>query len=252
MSFGFSVGDFLTVAQLVCDITKSLRDSGGARSEYQELIRELETLNSALEHIDTLQRGSEQPAPLDSIKYAALSCRQPLEQFLGKIRKYGRSLDVWAKGGIVQSAADKLKWTFGHKEEVKKLQNYLNLHVGVINMLLAEHGIAMMTTASEKTEADYVRIREKLQITRTLISGINQSISSQALLIQRVHAMLATLIQMVNGELRTSWQTLGEMVAKVWYAFYTIPSGIGLTFNLQHFHPANIWPSPGNPRLSLS
>jgi hypothetical protein len=217
MSFGFSVGDFFTVGQLIFDITKSLRDTGGARSEYRELIRELETLKNALEHIDTLQQGCEQPATLDSIKYAALSCRQPLEEFLKKIRKYGRSLDVWTKGNIIQSAADKLKWTFGYKEEVKKLQNYLNLHVGVINMLLTEHGLAKMTIASEKTEADYLHIREKLQVTRALVNGINNSVTSQALVIQQVHSMLATLIQTVNGELRTSWRTLREMVANVWY-----------------------------------
>jgi hypothetical protein len=217
MSFGFSVGDFLTVGQLICDITKSLRDTGGARSEYRELVRELETLKKALEHIDTLQQGCELPATLDSIKYAALSCRQPLEEFLNKIRKYGRSLDIWAKSNIIQSAADKLKWTFGYKEEIKKLQNYLNLHVGVINMLLTEHGLAKMTIATEKTEADYLHIRERLQITRTLINGINDSVSSQTLVIQRVHSMLTTLFQMVSGELGTSWQSLSEMVAKVWY-----------------------------------
>jgi hypothetical protein len=216
MSFGFSVGDFLTVGQLICDITKSLRDTGGAKSEYQELIRELETLKKALEHIDTLQLGCEPRATLDSIKYAALSCRQPLEGFLNKIRKYGRSLDIRSKRNIIKSAPDKLKWTFGHKEEIKKLQNYLSLHVGVINMLLTEHGLAKMTIATEKTEVDNLHIRERLHITHTLINGIDDRLSSQTLVIQRVHSMLTRLFQMVSGELGTSWQSLSEMVAKVW------------------------------------
>ena len=39
MSFGFSVGDFLAVGSLIVKIVEILR---GSRSEYQELIRELE------------------------------------------------------------------------------------------------------------------------------------------------------------------------------------------------------------------
>ena len=39
MSFGFSVGDFLAVGGLIVKIVDILR---GSRSEYQELIRELE------------------------------------------------------------------------------------------------------------------------------------------------------------------------------------------------------------------
>ena len=39
MSFGFSVGDFIAVGQLAVKIANLLRDT---RSEYQELVRELE------------------------------------------------------------------------------------------------------------------------------------------------------------------------------------------------------------------
>ena len=39
MSFGFSVGDFLAVGGLIAKVVEALR---GTRSEYQELIRELE------------------------------------------------------------------------------------------------------------------------------------------------------------------------------------------------------------------
>lgn len=39
MSFGFSVGDFVAVGGLIVEIVDALR---GTRSEYQELIRELE------------------------------------------------------------------------------------------------------------------------------------------------------------------------------------------------------------------
>ena len=39
MSFGFAVGDFIAVGTLIANIVDSLR---GTKSDYQELLRELE------------------------------------------------------------------------------------------------------------------------------------------------------------------------------------------------------------------
>jgi len=94
MSFGLSIGDFLAVGKLIADITSSLREAGGSNSEYQELLRELESLNHALKHLDKLPTNG-LSTNLESIKYAALSCRLPLEQFLGKIKKYNKALGIW-------------------------------------------------------------------------------------------------------------------------------------------------------------
>lgn len=72
MSFGFSVGDFLAVGKLVADITNSLREAGGSKSEYQELLQELESLNHALKHLDKLPT-KDNSANLQSIKLSAAS-----------------------------------------------------------------------------------------------------------------------------------------------------------------------------------
>lgn len=55
MSFSFSIGDFLAVGQLIAKIVISLRESGGANTEYQDIILELESLHHALQHLDKLQ-----------------------------------------------------------------------------------------------------------------------------------------------------------------------------------------------------
>lgn len=57
MSFGFSVGDFLAVGGLIVKIVDILR---GSRSEYQELIRELEKcagLLSSLLHTSSARQS---------------------------------------------------------------------------------------------------------------------------------------------------------------------------------------------------
>lgn len=131
MSFGFSVGDFLAVGQLTVNILASLRESGGAKSEYQDLIRELESLHYALQRLDKLQAKPGSSSRLDSIKYAALSCRRPLEQFLSKIQRYNRSLGVWAKNDTnsFKGTVDKIRWAFGQRDEIHKLQSYINYRV---------------------------------------------------------------------------------------------------------------------------
>lgn len=148
MSFGFSVGDFLAVGKLIASITNSLREAGGSKSEYQELVRELESLDHALKHLDALPLNGV-PASLESNKYAALSCRRPLEQFLGKIERYEKSLGIWGGANPLRKTADKFRWAFEEKDEMKKLQSYLSIHIGTINILLAEYGLERMNLASE-------------------------------------------------------------------------------------------------------
>ena len=216
MSFGFAVGDFIAVGNLIKDISSCLQDTGGAKAEYQGLLRELECLQQALEHLDKLQNSSSSPyTNLDSIKYAALSCRRPLEQFLGKIQKYDKSLGVWGKEGVIKSTVDKLRWGFGQKEDIRKLQSYLNIHIGTINILLAEHGLEKMDLASDKAVAHQFHIRERLEITYNVIKTISGNLAMQILIVENTQDMLARLFEMISGEFRTSWRSLGDMVAKV-------------------------------------
>ncbi|OBT69918.1 hypothetical protein VE03_00433 [Pseudogymnoascus sp. 23342-1-I1] len=216
MSFGFSVGDFIAVGSLTADIISSLREAGGSKSEYQEILRELEGLERALSYLDKLQSGNTCSTSVASIKYAALSCRRPLEQFLNKIKKYDNALGVWSKAGAVRSAADKLKWAYRQKDEIRKLQIYLNVHVGTINILLAEHGLEKMDIASERSERDHLQVRDRLEDTRKAIKQINSSAQAQAQAVVVANSMLGKLFQMVSGEVMASLKSIAGMISKVW------------------------------------
>ena len=113
MSFGFSVGDFLAVGKLVTDIVSSLKDVGGSQNQYRDLICELECLRLALDHVKSLaQTRSSQHA--DAIKYTALSCRRPLEDFLSRINKYDDSLGARPQSTALKAVFDKVKFPLGH------------------------------------------------------------------------------------------------------------------------------------------
>lgn len=143
MSFGFSVGDFITAGKLITDIVSSLRTS--SISEYRELILELHGLQRALYEIEHLKCHPSQEAAVNGIKVAALMCQHPLEEFSGKVRKYeslglpkGKEL---GNGEMIKLWSKKLKWGFCMKDEVNKLRAYLLAHVGSLNMRLMTQGL---------------------------------------------------------------------------------------------------------------
>ncbi|KAF2138449.1 uncharacterized protein K452DRAFT_276837 [Aplosporella prunicola CBS 121167] len=217
MSFGFSTGDIIAVGKLVADVVKSLQDSGGAKSDYQELLRELECLEQALLHLDRLQATSgTSTRDLDSIKHAALSCRYPLEAFLAKMRKYNDTLGLRPKkGALIRTNAAKLRWSLGKKEEVAKLQAYLSVHLGTINVLLSEYELEALGALSQKTEGFHMHVRATLDGVRKVVDITAGNINAQSRLVGANNSMLTTLYQLVCGELSTSFKSLLNMVSTV-------------------------------------
>ena len=143
MSFGFSVGDFLTTGRLISDIVTSLRAASIA--EYRELILELHGLQRALHEIEHLKCTSSQEAAVNGIKVAALMCQYPLDEFSAKLNKF-ESLGLndrktRSKLDIVKIWTRKLQWGFCMKEEVEKLRTYIVVHVGSLNMRLITQGL---------------------------------------------------------------------------------------------------------------
>jgi len=223
MSFGFSVGDFLAASQLITQITRSLREAGGSKSEYQELLRELESLSRALQHVDRLESRALSSATLDSIKCAALLCRHPLDEFLQKIQKYDTSLGLWATGGV-KSAARKVEWAMRKKEEVCKLRDYLSLHVDSINMLLMSYGLEMLEAASSKADDDHLDLQKLIDSSqatvvknsRSLAATIRGDIQAQHRIVRENNTTLMRLFGMVRGDISASLKILADTVVNVW------------------------------------
>lgn len=143
MSFGFSVGDFVTVGLLIRQIFSSLRIE--SVKEYNELKLELHGLQRALYGIEHLRHGPGQEATVNGIKVAALMCQYPLKEFATKIEKYN-SLGHGYSGlkrdfQLLRSWRKKLQWGFCMQDEVAKLRAYLAAHVGSLTMRLVSEGL---------------------------------------------------------------------------------------------------------------
>lgn len=223
MSFGFSISDFITVFKLIADIASSLND---AKSEYQELLRELESLGRALHYLDKLQSGSgssggsrrASAATLDSIKCAALTCRYPLEEFLRKIKKYDENLGIVAPSSASRTKGiwRRLDWVWTKKEEIQKLQSYLNIHIGIINMLLVEHGLEKLDFVSKQSEENQRDIQKSFENVNAIMEHIESQTKSQALVMQTNDTMLKHLLSIVRRDVVIPLKALTSIVARVW------------------------------------
>jgi hypothetical protein len=170
MSLGFSLKDFLTVTNLISNISGSLKSAGGSSSDYQELVRELDLLQRALTDIEHLTGPPSELPSINAIKCAALNCQYVLDEFARKLQKYEKSLGNGIgesksaghdsrgpamhlqlggkrKRGLgearekVNNNLKKVEWELFMKEEVRDLRAYLTSHVGSLNMRMITQGL---------------------------------------------------------------------------------------------------------------
>lgn len=125
ITFG-SVGDFVAVAALIRQIVSSLQDSGGSASDYQELFREVDGLQCALDEIEHLEGKPEQMSANNGIRFAALNCQCSLSELQTKLKWYGSSVGVRRSGSRLQDIGKRLKWQLKMKDEAKKLRAFRN------------------------------------------------------------------------------------------------------------------------------
>lgn len=125
MDFGLTfgaVGDFISITVLIKDIIKALDDARGSTKEYQDLVRELDTLRLALEAV---QKTCEEPQlthSLEDLAKIALETvshvKHCLDGFLEQIRKYGPSLGSVASGksNSFKAIGRRIQWKLNERE----------------------------------------------------------------------------------------------------------------------------------------
>jgi hypothetical protein len=140
MSSQVSAGDVIAISILIKDVIKALDDSRGSAAEYQEVIRELWSLDRALLEVERLSRTFETTVELNALSCAARraeeQCRLYISAFLDNIKTYNRSLRHGGSGSLLRDAAKKIQWTFAQKDELAKFRTEVNGHTSAINMLL--------------------------------------------------------------------------------------------------------------------
>ena len=127
------------LTDLVRKITKALKETGGASSEYQAAVVELKGLKHVLQHLQALEPTEDNLSHVNAIRGMALACQLPLRDFLAKLEKYESSLGPRADRKVYRGAGHKARWAVNFAAEVEKLRALVAAKQISINLLLATH-----------------------------------------------------------------------------------------------------------------
>ena len=95
--FGVSIGDFIAFIETVVTAINALKDATGAAAEYHGVVRELESLKTALECVDHLEFANQDQ--IEGLKCVVANASQTILEYIGRLKKHEPSL---RSGGSIQ------------------------------------------------------------------------------------------------------------------------------------------------------
>ena len=136
-AFGFSVGDFVAVIQLINKISKAVRDAGGAVEDYQDTVSELESLKEIFKRLDSSHASPSWGENLSlPIKAHTESVLESLTRFSHVISKFDSNLGKTAPKGWTQGSWKKVQWSIQYAKEVEKLRASVGTCLSALNLLV--------------------------------------------------------------------------------------------------------------------
>lgn len=141
MSFGFSVGDFITVGSLAYRVITALSDNRGSRAEYKELTSVLsslrQTLNVVATHfLELASSGDVDVALYNGLRHQLGLCTAAMEDFLLSSQKYTESLLPDDRKRSLRKEFRKISYCLFKGDDVQKLYTSLQRHIQALLMLM--------------------------------------------------------------------------------------------------------------------
>ncbi|CAH0052820.1 unnamed protein product [Clonostachys solani] len=145
MSFGYSVGDFITGANITYRLIRVLADSSGASEEYQEAMLELSAMQQAFLQVSQMTQNPVIPqATVNSASHIVMSAMDIISHFLDRSRRYREKLGGGTNSGgnegsmsRIEDSWTKVGWSLFKKEELKDLRDRLHSRLSSIQLLLS-------------------------------------------------------------------------------------------------------------------
>ena len=178
--FGISIGDFIALIEAAVTIINACKESTGSVKEYENVIRELESLKLALGLVqDVTIQDPQVKAALESV---AFNCERTVREFLDKIQKYEIFTtsstfprDKWKRG------LRKIQWALYSKDDVRLFESQLQAHTASLNILLwrVSHNSSTTSHNTQNAQRDaLIRIETKLDKERKQIAAMQTMILS--------------------------------------------------------------------------
>ncbi|ERF68437.1 hypothetical protein EPUS_03755 [Endocarpon pusillum Z07020] len=175
-AFGFSVGDFIQAITLIKKVCVSLRQVGGASTEYQHVIIELQGLGNALQQLQALEPTDDNFAHVNAIRAMALACQLPLREFMTKLEKYESALGPFAERSSLSGGARKAKWAVSFAKEVERLRVLVAAKCISINMLLASHTSQTISQLSSRSKKEHEDLMTDVTDTRAGVNRLSEEL----------------------------------------------------------------------------
>lgn len=212
--FGFSVGDFIAVGQLIQQVTVELRENGESASEYQHLIIELESLDRALKQLYTLRPAKHELLQLNAIRATALLCQIPLREFLAKISKFDQRLGTWnSTDQRFKGFHRRMQWRLAYQDDVKELRTKLGSHVATISLLLMTQTVSSIVGAETDLAEVACEFRDNILAHRRLLEDVKVGVDTS---IAR-HVETKLQLESQAAAVRTLDQKAGQTIQQLHY-----------------------------------
>ena len=145
MSFGFSVGDFIAISNVIRTLVDALDSNTGSKAQYSRLSDELKSLHSAFlvvqDVVQKLRRDEKSHAStINAITYEIGCCQKLILGFTADTEKYRESL-CHGSGRKVKDTWRKISYKIFKDEDVVMLKDSLRRRVEAINLLLLVAGM---------------------------------------------------------------------------------------------------------------
>lgn len=139
MSFGFGVGDFIAVVNLLERVANELRNYRDAPFHFQQVSAELHLFHRALSRILKIEsEDKEDRELLEQIRAIAIQCRQPLLSFIEKMRLKESISGLSNRGRTIAltTVGRRLHWSLIARKDVDELRQVVVAGMTAINMML--------------------------------------------------------------------------------------------------------------------
>lgn len=136
LPFGVSVGDFISVLQLVHDVSQALKKSAGSRADFMRLLDTFDHIETALKAVSALTAPDGFEDQLTAIKTAASQCGNVILAFLHRNESFHVTFSDRRSEKQWRAPLKKIKWRLYRKDDVDETRVQLQEHISTINLLI--------------------------------------------------------------------------------------------------------------------
>jgi hypothetical protein len=137
VGFGFSVGDFLATIKLVGTVIDALRESSHSTSRFENLLSELEALDTVLNNVIRLELDESQRFEKLALYQVATQCQRTIDAFWNRTQKYQTHLSKRGTNSRLKDGWAKVKWAVCEQGEVDIFRAEIQGHISSLQVLTA-------------------------------------------------------------------------------------------------------------------